>query len=302
MRGCGASHTMRKEEKLVQKVKGLVRKAGLPRWLHHMGPKKYEFWHHAIALVVKEECKLGFRRVSRLLKGLGFHVPSYSALQKMRKRIPFPLWKRLLAATCNGALHLVALDGTGLSFPLPSPYYYKRIDKPYPVDIPLKLSLAVDTKRKKILAVRLRVKPRHDIKDAKYLIDHLPSKPFCIIADKGYDANWLHEYCNQKDIKACIPKRNWNKPRVGRTKLRHTQKHYHKKRYGRREIIESIIGAIKRKFGMSVTAHSARTIRAEVYCRAITHNILTIFKRLFQRSPPFHNLFKSPLNLRLHGS
>ena len=76
---------MGKENKLVNKIKRLIRKAGLPRWLHHFGPKKYEFWQHAIAFLVKQECRLGYRRVSRLLSWLSFHVPTYSALAKMVK-------------------------------------------------------------------------------------------------------------------------------------------------------------------------------------------------------------------------
>jgi len=202
---------MDKKNKLINKVKGLIKKAGIPRWLHHYGPKKYLFWHHALALIIKQECRLGYRRVSNLLRSLGFKVPTYSALAKMAKRVPLMMWQRLLSATINNNVNIVAIDGTGMSRPLPSPYYYKRIDKPYPVDIPLKLSIAVDTKTKKILSLRVRAKTAHDIKDAKYLIKRLPSKPRKIVADKAYDAEWLHKFCQKKGIKAVIPIRNYGK-------------------------------------------------------------------------------------------
>ena len=140
---------MKKKNKLINKVKHLIRKAGLPRWLHHFGPKKYEFWQHAIALIIKQECRLSYRRVSNLLKSLGFKVPTYSALAKMSRRVPIAVWQLLLKATINNKIHIAAIDGTGMSRPLPSPYYYKRIDKPYPIEIPLKLSIAVDTRTKK---------------------------------------------------------------------------------------------------------------------------------------------------------
>ena len=78
--GGGATHHMEKEQKLVNKVKRLIRATGLPRWLHHYGPKKYEFWHHALAYLVKQECKLGYRRVTRLLRWLGIKCPCPSAL------------------------------------------------------------------------------------------------------------------------------------------------------------------------------------------------------------------------------
>jgi len=114
-------------------------------------------------------------------------------------KLPLVIWKKLLSATHNSRLNIVALDGTGLSRPLPSPYYYRRIDKPYPTEIPLKLSIAVDTRTKKILSLRLRAKRAHDIKDAKYLISHLKSKPVKIVADKGYDAEWLHQFSEHKN-------------------------------------------------------------------------------------------------------
>jgi len=285
---------MVKQNKLVNKVKRLIRKAGLPRWLHRYGPKKYEFWQHALALIVKQECRLGYRRVSRLLNWLGFKTPTYSALAKMMKRVHWVLWKRLLDITNNQKLNIIALDGSGMSRPLPSPYYYRRIDKPYPIEIPLKLSIAVDTRTKKIVSLRLRAKLAHDIKDARYLLKRLPSKPRKIVADKAYDAEWLHQLCKYKGIQAVIPKRNYGKPRVGITRLRYTsQKKFRNRTYHRREMAESVFGAIKRKFGASVSSLSAHTMQAEVYCRAIAHNIICFTLELFQRSPLKHKVFKA---------
>jgi hypothetical protein len=277
---------MRKQNKLINKVKRLIRRAGLPRWLHNYGPKKYEFWQHALALIIKQECKLGYRRVSNFLNMLGFSTPTYSALAKMIGRIGLNLWQSILRATSPNALNLVAIDGSGMSRPLPSPYYYRRIDKPYPIEIPLKLSIAVDTRTKKIVSLRVRSKRSHDIKDAKYLIRNLPSKPKCIIADKGYDAEWLHQFCNDRGIDTCIPIRNYGKPRVGITRLRHTKaKKIKQRRYGRREMVESVFSATKRKFGASVSSTSVIGKRTEMYCRAIAHNIISYFRIIFSTQP-----------------
>ena len=90
---------MEKEIKLVNKVKRLIRKAAIPRWLHHFGPKKYEFWQHGLAYIVKQECRLGYRRVTRLMRGLGIKVPCYSALCMSFHKMPLALWQRLLKAT-----------------------------------------------------------------------------------------------------------------------------------------------------------------------------------------------------------
>ena len=268
---------MEAKAKLVNKVKRLIRRAGLPRWLHRYGPKKYEFYQHAVALIIKQECKLGYRRVTTLLRFLGFKCPCPSALCMCLHRIHISLWQKLLKLTANNKVHLVAIDGTGMSRSLPSPYYYRRIDKPYPIEIPLKLSIAIDTRTKKILSLRLRAKRAHDIKDAKYLIKRLPRKPDRIIADKGYDAKWLHIYCLDQGIRTCIPMREYKSLNYRDTLRKRLAKEIKQRTYGRREMVESSFKAIKCKFGASVNSVKISAQRAEMYCRAIAHNIILIY-------------------------
>ncbi len=268
---------MEKEKKLVNKVKRLIRKARIPRFLHHFGPKKYEFWQHSLAYIVKQECKLGYRRVTRLMRGLGMEVPCHSALCMSFHKLPLELWQRLLKATsCNA--YIAAIDGSGMSRPLPSPYYYRRNDKPYPIEIPLKISIAIDTRTKKILALRLRATRAHDIRDAKYLINQLQNKPRKIVADKGYDAEWLHRHCNSLSIQAVIPMRDYGTKKIyrGRSLRKISNKKFCKRTYYRREMVESVFSAIKRKFGSSVSSVKFSAQRAEMYCRAITHNIFYV--------------------------
>ncbi len=267
---------MKKEVKLVNKVKRLLKRLGFPRYLHHFGPKTYEFLHHVQAYIVKQECKLGYRRVTKLLRGLSIKCPCASALCTSLNKLPFKSLKLIFAATAGSKVNLVAIDGSGLSRPLPSPYYYNRIDKPYPTDIPLKLSIAVDTKSKKILSLRLRSKKVHDIKDAKYLIKNLPRKPNKIIADKGYDANWLHRYCLDRNIKTCIPIRNYNGTHYRNTLRKRLAKEITQRTYGRRNIVEAVFKAMNTKFGSSVSSIKFSAQRAEIYCRAIAHNIFSL--------------------------
>lgn len=270
----------KKEVKLINKVKRLLRKAGIPRYLHHFGPKKYEFYNHALAYLVKQECRLGYRRVTTLLRGLGIKCPCYSALCTSFHNLPFRLWGIMHIATVGSKINLVAIDGSGLSRPLPSPNYYRRIDKPYPIDIHLKLSIAVDTRSKKILALRLRASRAHDIRDAKYLINHLPRRPNKIVADKGYDANWLHRYCHDRGIKTCIPVRDYGKTNPAnprRTLRKRLTKNFTRKVYGRRNIVESVFKTLNTRFGPSVSSVKFSAQRAELYCRAIAYNIFLIY-------------------------
>lgn len=277
--------TMKKKAKLINKVKRLIRRAGMPRWLHHFGPKTYEFLHHALAYLVKQECRLSYARTTSLLRGLGIRCPCPSAIWTSFNKIPLSIWQRLLAITTKNKVYIAAIDGSGMSRPLPSPYYYKRIDKPYPVEIPLKLSIAVDTKTKRILALRLRAKRAHDIKDAKYLIKRLPAVPDKIVADKAYDANWLHKYCYSLSIQAIIPTRDYGRKKIPRNNTKYRKRamrFFNKKTYNRREIVESVFSAIKRKYGASVNSVKISAQRAEMYCRAITYNLFFYIVGLFE--------------------
>lgn len=82
---------MKSKNKLINKVKRLVRKVGLPKWLHRFGPRKYEFLDYAIAYIIKQECRLGYRRVTRLLSGLGFNCHCPSALCMNFNKLPLQI-------------------------------------------------------------------------------------------------------------------------------------------------------------------------------------------------------------------
>ena len=258
-----------KEAKLIKKIKRLLRRANIPRWLHHFGPKKYEFYQHVFALWIRQACKLSYRRAVQLLGQLGFCVPSYSALCKMNKRAN-PIMKKLFDQTCpTGQVVVASIDATTLSRTNPSWHYIKRIDRKKPVNKPLKLSQIVDTRRKKILALRLRARSRHDTQDVKYLLKRM-QKPKILVADKGYDAEWIHELAHEQGIITMIPSRKWTRRGFYRKKMR---KLFRTRTYHRREISESLFGAAKQKYGASVSSRTIQTQKADVYCRAMLHNL-----------------------------
>src|SRR3989338_8888608 len=127
----------------------------MPRWLHHYGPKKYEFYQHCLALLVRELCKLSYRKAAALLDGLGVTVPTYSALAKMVKRIPLKLWNALLAATINFKKTLVAgFGGTHPARRNPSFHYLKRCKRKLPLKNAVQAVCLLDTRRKKWLAFK----------------------------------------------------------------------------------------------------------------------------------------------------
>ena len=285
---------MDKETKLVKKVKRLLRRLGCPRWLHHFGPKKYEFYQHLCALLIMHYCSLSYRRTVKLLNLLGLTCASKSALQYTAKRIQKWIWDCALQITAGIKHHIIALDSTGFSRTHPSYYYLQRIDGKMP-KVPVKVSIAYDTKKKKYCAAKIRILPAHDIKDAKSLLKL--SKPKVLVADKAYDANWLHIFCSKNKIKAHIPIRNKGKPKHENFSARRKAAlNFRLRTYHRRELGESGNSGFKRKFGASVSSKKARTIRTEVYGRLACHNIFSWFEEDLGQSLFIQIIYKCKLH------
>jgi len=260
---------MKKEKRQVNKIKRLLKRLGCPRWLHHYGPKKFEFYIHVLCLLMKEACKLSFRRVSSILGMLGFDVPSYSALCKMRKRIPLWMWNKILQLTAEFDSYIVAVDSTGFSRQNPSFHYIKRIDRKNPVKSYVKLSSFFDTRKKKFIALRIRAKPRHDVLDVPCLLKQR-SNMKKLVGDSAYDAESIHELAHEYDIITVIkPRKNVKRGYFRKKQLRH----YSERTYHRRSIHESGHSGLKRRNGSTVMANTISAQRAEIYCKVIAYNL-----------------------------
>lgn len=260
----------KKQTKLAIKIERLLENQLNSReYLHHFGPKKFKFVDHAIALILKDALKCSFRRISKLLKLLEIKVPTYSALCKSRKRIPTTIWQSLLKLTAGTTSGFVGIDGTGFSQTNPSFHYVKRIDRKNPSKRYTKLSAVFDLVRKKFLGLKVRKKPRHDIKDAVPLINRV-SGIKKLYGDTGYDAEKLHKVCLSKKIQTVIkPRKNVKKGWARKIQMRK----YEEADYHKRSLIESGFGSLKRKYGGNVLARSAIGMKAEIYCKAISHNL-----------------------------
>ena len=266
---------MKKGEKLLNKVKHLLRKIGAPKRLHRFGPKMYELWHHVFALFVKAECQLSYRRTTNFLRSLGFKIASKSTLQRYAAKLLLSFWQSLFQQTITKISKIVSLDGTGLERTKASEHYIKRIDAKRPFCKGYHLSILVG-ENSKILSLRLRQKYCHDIKDTKYLVKQLPKNPKIVLMDKGYDSEPLHKYFAEQNIWSIAPvKKNWAKGQL-RKKLKNN---FPKKTYNKRNRVESIFHAFKQKYGNSVSSKKIIPARTEIYCKAILHNI---FLKLIQ--------------------
>ena len=266
---------MKREIKIVNKVKRLLRRLRCPRWLHHFGPKKFEFYEHIVALLIRHYCQLSYRRTVKLLDLLGFTCPSKSALQFTADKIKSYLWNRMLELTSGIKHHIIAIDSTGISRTNPSYHYLKRINSKPPKKH-VKLSCSFDTRTKKFCSAKIRALPVHDVRDVIPLLRNLRFN--ILVADKGYDANWIHKYCYERNIETHIPMRDYGK------KVKHdhfsarrkSAKNFRSRTYHRRSLIESGNHSNKSKFGSSVNSKKATTIRSDVYGRLLCHNLFGI--------------------------
>ena len=260
---------MKKSCKLVKKLELLLRQLNCRGYLHHFGPKKFKLKHHLLALLLMQAYKLSLRRVESLLEMFGIKSPTYSALCKSRKRIPTIIWKNLMLLTSGLQHENVAIDMTGFSRTNPSYHYIKRIDRENPVKSYAKTSMLYDVETHKVITLHTRMKLRHELKDAKLVLGSY-CRMQCLLADKGYDAEWLHEWCFDRGIKTIIPK----KKNIHRGFYRRKQmKNYSEEKYHKRSNIESGFSAIKRKYGSSVFGKSLLAINSELSCKAIAHNL-----------------------------
>lgn len=259
----------KKKTTLIKKVECLLKRANQREYLHHFGPKKYKLKQHLLAFLAMQVCKMSFRRVEKFLFLVGISVPSYSALCKSRKRIPAKLWNSLLKETVNFESFSVAVDSTGFSRTNPSFHFVKRIDSKNPVKRFAKLSAFLNLPSRKFVALKIRVKPRHDVLDVKTLLNQV-STTRKLFGDSAYDAEWIHEICFDNQIQTIIkPRKNVKKGFYRRKQM----KNYSEKEYHKRSLIESGFGSLKRKYGGAVFGKSWKSINSEIYCKAICHNL-----------------------------
>ncbi len=286
---------MKKENRLVNKVKRLLRKAGIPRWLHKYGPKKFKFWQLALGLLIKEVFRLSYRRAMAFLSEFYNIDLHWTTLQKCRKRIPLSIWQILLSNTIDYEIKVAAIDGTSLQRTNPSEHYLKRIDREGKNSTPIFLNTMVDVVRRKFVSIRHHAKRAGEVPDVPYLVSHSMQEIELILMDKAYDSEKLHKFLRGEGIFSVAPvKKNWARGQL-RKQLKECFDHA---LYWQRNLVESLFSALKRLFGNHLSGLTARTQRAEIYMRLIAYNLGARIKMIFYSAGKNH-LFITPLNIKL---
>jgi transposase len=262
---------MKKVERLDRKIHRLFRLAGHPRWCHHMGPKKFETWILCLGIIVKQVYRLSYRRVKRFFEehfNIRIH---FTSLQKAAKRLPKFLWQSLLAATITSDLvEVAAVDGTGFSRSNPSHYFLRRIDREGPIGRPVQGIALVDVLHRKFLSCNFYAKPGHEANRVPYLHKKSNTKINVLLADKAYDAEWLHVWLETNGTFSIAPVRKNCRRGKHRKTIRDCMDWC---LYWQRNIVECLFSAIKRLFGSTISSKTIKTQSAELFCRLIAYNI-----------------------------
>ena len=273
---------MTKQGRLERKIQRLLRRLGWPRWLHRYGPKRYEVRQHLMVLLIWSSLPVGFRRAVALLRDLGQVVPTYSAVAKFFHRLSTIERRAVLAATTRQQpVAVAAIDSTCFGRSQPSYHYLRRIDGKTP-RVPVKWSILVATNDGHILATRGRVRPAHDTRDVKTVLDRCTAPVKKLVGDKGYDSERVHQTCHERGIISIIPIRRNVKKGFYRRKM---QQQYTNRTYGRRSRVETTFSVIKRRTGGSIRCHRARNVRAELEFRAAAYNLKVAYQPRLSTGP-----------------
>jgi DDE family transposase/transposase-like protein DUF772 len=270
------------------KVAHEVARRTLPRYAHKFSPHRFTLPKLAACVLLKEYRQLDWRGIEALLD---LSPPMRRALKL--KRVPdyTTLWRfshRWLVAGIIGRLHAalmkalgqeavtVAVDSTGLDPGRTSSYYMAhvrqhRVRKGY-----LKLSLSVVVGRLVAASTVVDWGPCNDILELPQLLreTHQRLRVRELYADKGYDAEWVHQWCrHDAGIRSFIP------PVVRRADgqvggyWRARMAAGLPPRYGRRWAAESFISGMKRVLGPWLRARRHQTRQTEALLKALAYSI-----------------------------
>ena len=309
----------------------------LRAYAHLFSPKKFTQPQLFACLVLKEFLRLDYRKLSALLAdtptlagAIGLEkIPHFTTFQKAYDRLlGSTRAKRLLEETVNGAVKhklmkrrvkLAAIDGTGFESRHVSTYYAKRKQQTagnkgrkwhrFP-----KAGIVCDCQSHMILAVVPGRGPMPDDKHFKPALKQAAgtAKIDTLLADAGYDGEPSHVHAREEHgMKTVIPPkrgRPTNKLPKGKWRKRMAT-HFDKKKYGQRWQVETVNSMIKRLLGSSLRARKVRMQNREMLLRAITHNVMILWKKLFYRASytsfsagPLSNISEFPKAHKRGGS
>ena len=208
-------------------------------------------------------------------------IPDYSTINRRVNKLDIKINERI------GNDIVIVLDSTGIKVTnrgewLPHKW---NVRKGY-----LKIHVAVDIKKKKIVSLDVTSEEVHDGSRLKELVDNaLESNTLeRVIADGAYDSNENFQYLSDKNIEAAIKVRKNSsydrsrgclpRKRVVLNQLKNFERWNTRVRYGSRWMAETAFSSLKRTFGEYVSAKKFPNMVKETILKASLYNLFIIGK------------------------
>ena len=202
-------------------------------------------------------------------------IPDYSTISRRINKLEIKINERL------GNDIVIALDSTGIKVANRGEWIRHKwhVRKGY-----LKIHVAVDIKRKRILSLEVTSEEVHDGRILKKLVDNASENNNLkgILADSMYDSNNNFRYLSKNHIKPGIKTRSNSKVKSTNCHARNmsvVKQQANFKRwkrsvsYGHRWMAETVFSSIKRMFGEHVTARKFSNMVKEIFLKATLYNM-----------------------------
>lgn len=209
-------------------------------------------------------------------------IPDYSRICRRINRLNITISDDDKSSLQHDDYFVIAIDSTGIKVSNRGEWIRHKwnVKRGY-----LKIHVAVDIKRKRILSLNVTSEQVHDGKVLSELVDDITIKQNKIvntaIMDGSYDSNKNFQFLSFKGIGPAIKVRTNSRCRKTNHYIRNKTVNMQKNnlqewkdsvRYGQRWIVETVFSCIKRLFGEYVTAIRFENMIKEILLKASLYN------------------------------
>lgn len=258
------------KHKPYQRFVDYLKKASIPEYNSKYSNKIFSNHELLYLCVLREKARFSYRRAEVFVHAYVKEklnlkrTPDHSTLHKFLQRCPQSWITAALRAYARDVKQIL-LDGTGFE-----QHYSRRYQ----------LRIGRKTSYREFVSVIFVIDGNgtilsyyHDMPESQCLVSACKEfSPKEVYGDKGYDSNDNFRYCHWNDIEIYVPVKKTATSWLRKDCLEEQESEAFLKKYYRRELVESIISAVKRKYGASVKARRLEMQVKEVGMKLLAHN------------------------------
>lgn len=254
---------MRRQKKVLRRGRYPLRPS---KYANHL----YDDRQHLILLVLRQHFRMPYRQLCETMEAVLLAFLDEAGVKELN----------------------VAVDSMGFSSTCASEYYTRVVErraegpgppsKTYPIRRHVKETLAVETGKQLLLAVKFRLGPANDCPDFTRVlrkVERAGRRAVLVVWDKGYDSDGNHEYVREVlGGRSVIPIRRGDDPRLRvRGRYRREQwKHFDSVAYRQRVKAETVNSVQKRTMGSHVLSRRIGQQHRELVFRGQAYNLARV--------------------------